>query len=887
MGVKTYRIGRSGANTGRAFVAGLMVSTAICITAVSTSSTVFAQGVETRSFSVPAGTLGDALAAFGRQAGLQVSYLSGVVEGRSSAGLSGSATKEQALARLLGGSGLSYRFSNDKSVVITDAEGAAAFVNEDGSMLLDVITVVGGNPSIMPYETAAPTDYISSETIDHYRGSSPADIFRGTPGVMSGEARNGAGAVDVNIRGMQGMGRVAVTIDGAENATNVYQGYQGISNRTYMDPDLLEGVEISKGSDVSSRGIAGTVAMRTVDAGDIVEDGKWFGIRAKGGFGTNTSSPVDGAVGGYGGLSIYRATPSEQGLDRPNPLEPTSGSVSLAAAVQRENFDLLAAYAYRKQGNYHAGTNGKSAEAIDLGEQTVCTWICTTYPNYYVNTGLTNYRAGEEVLNTQLETKSFLAKATGRFGDGHSIKLSYSGFRSEAGDRFASQLTSNRSQPIQQAQTTGTKLDTFAARYRWQPVDSDLINLEANLWRTNMELRNPRRNEYGVSFASLGLPEGYRTGSDIVMLGADLKNKSNFDTRWGAFDLNYGLNFLREDTKPSAFTKELETWLDYRDGERQQVAAFSKAAWKPTDWLTVNAGLRYERYWTQDRNDPYLPRPGYSYDNKTQGDGWSPSAGITLEPLKNIQLYVNYSNVMRAPSLVESGSGFTMNVSPEVTPERASNWEVGTNLIHKGILSSEDTGMIKFGYFNWTIDDYIAREWKTVGGISSMHIYNLDKAKFSGLELSGRYEWGGFMAELGANYYTNVEFCITSDTCENTSLYADYATNQVPPEYSVNLSVSKRFFDDALTLGGRVTHIGPRAVDHGQVTATGSSNFISNIDWDPYTLVDAFADYKVTDNLTASLRVENLTDQYYVDPLSLVQQPGPGRTFYASLTAKF
>lgn len=65
------------------------------------------------------------------------------------------------------------------------------------------------------------------------------------------------------------------------------------------------------------------------------------------------------------------------------------------------------------------------------------------------------------------------------------------------------------------------------------------------------------------------------------------------------------------------------------------------------------------------------------------------------------------------------------------------------------------------------------------------------------------------------------------------------------------------------------------------------SQFITMIDWKPYTLVDVFAEYKINDNYTASIRVENLTDQFYVDPISLVKQPAPGRTFYASLTANF
>ncbi|MGN7733028.1 hypothetical protein [Ensifer sp. 22564] len=90
--------------------------------------------------------------------------------------------------------------------------------------------------------------------------------------------------------------------------------------------------------------------------------------------------------------------------------------------------------------------------------------------------------------------------------------------------------------------------------------------------------------------------------------------------------------------------------------------------------------------------------------------------------------------------------------------------------------------------------------------------------------------------------------------------------------------MSQTFRDDALTVGGRISRTGSRTIGHGDVTAQGASQFISLIDWRPYTLVDAFAECRIN---------ENLTDAYYVDPLSLVQQPGPGRTFYASLMAEF
>ncbi|WP_432284779.1 TonB-dependent receptor [Aminobacter sp. BA135] len=231
-------------------------------------------------------------------------------------------------------------------------------------------------------------------------------------------------------------------------------------------------------------------------------------------------------------------------------------------------------------------------------------------------------------------------------------------------------------------------------------------------------------------------------------------------------------------------------------------------------------------------------------------------------------------------------SAFTMNVNSNVRPERASNWEIGTNLRRDNLLTDDDSAMLKFGYFDWSVKDYIAREWGTTPqGWSGMRIHNIDSAHFAGLEISGRYEVGGFAAELAANYYTDVEFCRTAASCENKSLYADYATNQVPPRYSVDLTLTQKLMDDALTIGGRVSHVGRRAIGHGDVTAQGASQFIALVNWTPYTLVDVFAEYKFNDRLTGT--VQNLTDTYYVEPLSLVVQPGPGRTFYGSLTASF
>ena len=65
------------------------------------------------------------------------------------------------------------------------------------------------------YDNDMFTVYSGKEDIERFKGAAPADIFKGLVGVQSGDARN-SGALDPNIRGIQGQDRVPVTIDGTE-----------------------------------------------------------------------------------------------------------------------------------------------------------------------------------------------------------------------------------------------------------------------------------------------------------------------------------------------------------------------------------------------------------------------------------------------------------------------------------------------------------------------------------------------------------------------------------------------------------------------------------------------------------------------------------------------
>ncbi|HEX5775588.1 MAG TPA: TonB-dependent receptor plug domain-containing protein, partial [Caulobacteraceae bacterium] len=84
---------------------------------------------EVRQFDIPAGSLGDALAAFGMQSDLTVVTTSDITRSKSSQAIAVAAEPETALAQLLGGTGLTFRREGDTFLIVradTPQSGSAA-----------------------------------------------------------------------------------------------------------------------------------------------------------------------------------------------------------------------------------------------------------------------------------------------------------------------------------------------------------------------------------------------------------------------------------------------------------------------------------------------------------------------------------------------------------------------------------------------------------------------------------------------------------------------------------------------------------------------------------------------------------------------------------------
>jgi len=877
-------------NSGRRLGLALLMSTT-AIGAVVATTPAQAQSAAAVALDIPAQPLGSALAAYSRATGVDIAYGAALPNIRSSRVL-GRMSSDEGLSRLLAGTGLTYRATGAGTVRLEPAPQASDGVIQLGAVRVEGAagagrSVTAGNGAVAGwdgtgdsvYTTPGSVSVISRDTLEAYPGAAPADMLKSVPGVLSGEARS-SGSLDVNIRGMQGQGRVPVTVDGSLNGTTVYRGYQGTSNRTFIDPDFISSIAIEKGPSMGSAvagSIGGSVSMTTIQADDIVPEGSDVGLRFKLGLSNNTSEPGSTErrnllVSDYAGQKPLVAL---RGVDRPAFLEPTGGSGSLVFARKGDWMDVVAGYAFRRSGNYHAGTRGDGAPKRASGPSAYCASglateyladLCANAAGFYQSAGWTPFVGGEEVLNTASNTESVLLKATMRPAPDHVVELGYGGYWSRFSENYPSEVLEGGT-VYQRGLPSESRLDRFTARYRWNP-DSALIDLKSNLWFTQL---------HESSAAIINTPQVTRY---VDTLGADVSNSAVVDTPLGLFSSDYGVSYLNEETGPDGEWAPVGQGTPGREGRREEVSLFSQMQLEPTDWLRLNGGLRYQEYWLKDRQTgPYY----HSTLQDRNEDAFSFSLGATVMPADGWQVFASYKQASRLPSLMEATAGFFMVVNPDLHGEEAHNWEVGANYTRANLFSADDELGLKLVWFDNDIQDYIARRY--IRSKFSMQMYNIDRAKFSGLEASATYRIGSLNIDAGATWYDTVSFCRPGEACLSSTLASDYATNYIPPEFAANLSVSRDFFGDRLNLGARLVYRGERAADF-EPTDNGYAPLLAAVPWKAYTTADLTGRYRLGEGLTLDWSVENLTDQYYVEPLSLGVIPAPGRTFRIGLTGQ-
>jgi len=208
-----------------------------------------------RSYAIAAGPLGEALNQFARQAGITLAATPAQTQGSQSPGLQGSYSVDQALAILLGSSGLQAVSQDGSNYVLRASAGEAmslpttdirgfALGNALGSMdgYNATHSQIATKTSTALLETSQSVSVVTRQQMDDQGSQTVSQAMRYTPGVLT----NPYGATHrydyVAMRGFNDGSVDNIYLDGLKS-----MGDSGTYSTMQVDPYFLERVDILKG----------------------------------------------------------------------------------------------------------------------------------------------------------------------------------------------------------------------------------------------------------------------------------------------------------------------------------------------------------------------------------------------------------------------------------------------------------------------------------------------------------------------------------------------------------------------------------------------------------------------------------------------------------------
>lgn len=218
-------------------------SHAISLGKLRSDNSVSTQNQRAIKYEIPAGTLESTLTLFQKVSGLQVIIPNEAMKPVASPGVNGTFTTEQALRELLKGTGITYRYSDAKTVILEIVATTENVEVRDDSKI-QVTSPKYTEPLLNTPQTIS---VISKEVIEEQGATTLRDVLRNVPGLTIAAGEGGTPAGDnLTLRGFSA--RNDIFIDGVRDLSPQSR-----------DPFNLEEVDVVKGpgSAFTGRGSAG------------------------------------------------------------------------------------------------------------------------------------------------------------------------------------------------------------------------------------------------------------------------------------------------------------------------------------------------------------------------------------------------------------------------------------------------------------------------------------------------------------------------------------------------------------------------------------------------------------------------------------------------------
>ncbi|MFS8037971.1 TonB-dependent hemoglobin/transferrin/lactoferrin family receptor [Xanthobacter sp. AM11] len=476
---------------------------------------------------------------------------------------------------------------------------------------------------------------------------------------------------------------------------------------------------------------------------------------------------------------------------------------------------------------------------------------------------------GDLVPGSGYDTWTGIAKATFRPADFHEVKITGINYNADYTTYNAALV--NGEVPASSTQYGSTVLNqTVTASYNYSNPDDMWFD-----WRSSVYWNRVKQDQVKVA----GTPSSI-TGS--------IGDPRTFTIDTVGFDANNTSRFLLGSVK-NAVTIGGDYFHDTVDnidqygfgegynpnGERGVGGAFVQWKANYSTWLEAIGAVRYDTY--------NLEGDGVS----TDGQRFSPKITLGVTPWQWVTVYGTYAEGYRAPAITEtlvSGAHppniplvfcpdgsygvFCFVPNPNLRPEVGKNAEVGVNLRFDDILVKGDKFRAKANLYQNNVDDFIelvGYNMTMYGTYADYQYQNIAKARLEGFEFESNYDAGAWFAGFNATVSNG-------EDVDNGEPLANVMPNTVAATLGV------RTLENKLTLSVRWQWVAAKTLEDlpsdSPYGATPSFN-----------LVNAYLGYQPSENVLASLSIENLLNEQYTQYQQFL--PSAGITVKGGLKIRF
>lgn len=722
--------------------------------------------------------------------------------------------------------------------------------------------------------------HFNRNDLNRFRGTANGDLFNGIPGLQVNNIRNEAGALDIGIRGIQGEGRVPVLIDGGLQSTQTFRGYQGSSDRTYIDMGLIRKVKVNKGASFNSNAIGatgGVVEMTTIGADDIVLPENKFGVYAKGSIANNGREP-----------KVASDPKAQQYYVLQNKIKESqfnNHDFTLATAYKNKDFDVLVAYSMRNQGNHFAGDNG--AERYGYNEEYYDD-ISRRREGYYKTPEV---RPGQEVVNSSYKSQSVLTKLGWDIGTNQRLEANYRYHNQKAGEMLAALWYKNTTDADQNKLPDGVEsmpqwslgaaiYNNYGLDYKYYPSQS--VNLHISLFANdgNLNQHNGLAQVPGALYGDVYLHK-YKN----LRKGLTAENTMFFNVL--PLTLKYGTAVQIEKMQP----------LELRTDRVGPTGAGTARHGKKEDYSFFASGdLKWRKFLFRAEGKIHHTRVHDYTDDKKLDYGLNADivGKITYTPYKWLNVYGKASNIYRSPSLFESTKSnqtFSYIDSLPLKPEATLGIEIGAQTHFSQIFTASDAVTFGAGAFYNNTSNYLSTAL-TYNPNAQPFFLNYDRYRLKGFDLNVAYESPVVFLNASAIFYGDPLICSAFlgeqegvDKCTKYGFDGSVLPSRIPPKRSFNISSGVYALNKKLSVGARIRYRSKKEYPQDWLKGTAASGVIAKLPAD--YLLDFFGSYKINSHININYNVDNLTDRYQYDAGSVIRMPVPGRTIRVGLEANF